>query len=74
MLIKNELPRVFLYDAEGNKQPIKLSDPDSKLSAEAVLNFYAQTYPLLTTAKIEGPEFKDDWLQYEFVSTIGTKG
>jgi len=74
MLIANELPRVFLFDGEGNKQYIKLSDPDPKLSPEAVLNFYAQTYPLLITARVGSPEFKDDELQYEFVSTIGTKG
>jgi PRTRC genetic system protein C len=74
MLLSNEMPRVFRYDPDGKKQHLKLSDPDSRLSPEAVLNFYAQTYPLLVTSKIEGPEFKDDELQYDFVTTIGTKG
>lgn len=74
MLIANELPRVFLFDEDGKKEFIKLSDPDPKLSPLAVLNFYAQTYPLLVTATVGSPEFRDDELQYEFVSTIGTKG
>ena len=72
MLIVNTLPRVFLF--KEKEQEIPLSDPSFSLSPEAVLNFYAQTYPVLTTAKIEGPEIKNDEVQYKFVSTIGTKG
>ncbi len=72
MLIVNTLPRVFLF--REKEQEIKLSDPAFSLSPEAVLNFYSQTYPILTTAKIEGPEFIEDAVQYKFVSTIGTKG
>ena len=72
MLIANSLERVFLF--EENNMDIRLSDPNSSYSPEAVLNFYSNTYPLLTTAKIEGPEIKDDEVQYWFVTTIGTKG
>ena len=72
MLVTNNLKRAFYFDDNG--QNIRLSDPGHKLSPEAVLNFYSNTYPLLTTAKIEGPEIKDDEVQYQFVSTIGTKG
>jgi len=72
MLLKNNLPRIFLFNDNG--QTVRLSDPDSNLSPEAVLNFYANTYPILTNAKIEGGEIQDDELQYKFVSTIGTKG
>ena len=72
MLLINALPRLFLF--KEKEQEIPLSDPSINLSPEAVLNFYAQTYPVLTTAKIEGPEIKDDEVQYKFVSTIGTKG
>jgi PRTRC genetic system protein C len=63
---------VFYFDDNG--QDIKLSDPDNRLSPEAVLNFYSNTYPILTTAKIDGPEIRDDEVQYRFASTIGTKG
>lgn len=72
MLQITQLPRIFLFkDKDGD---IELADPSVNFSPEAVLNFYANTYPVLTTAKIEGPEIKNDAVQYRFVSTIGTKG
>ena len=72
MLISNTLPRVFLYDQQGYK--LVLSDPSITMQPEAVLNMYAQTYPELTTAKIEGPEIKNDRLEYIFQAMLGTKG
>lgn len=72
MLRVNTLNRVFLFTEKG--QDLKLSDPSGSFSPEAVLNFYAQTYPILTTARIDGPEIINDELQFKFVSTIGTKG
>ncbi|HAL82063.1 MAG TPA: PRTRC system protein C [Mucilaginibacter sp.] len=72
MLLTSILPRVFIHKENG--QEIVLSDPGKNFSAEAVLNFYSGTYPILTTAKVNGPEIKRDQVQYTFVSTIGTKG
>jgi PRTRC genetic system protein C len=72
MLIANSLERAFYFDDNG--QNVKLTDPDNQLTPEAVLNFYSNTYPILTTAKIEGPELRDDEVQYHFTTTIGTKG
>jgi PRTRC genetic system protein C len=72
MLTTTLLPRIFLF--KDNNQEIRLSDPSEKLSPEAVLNFYSGTYPLLTTAKVSGPEIKNDELQYSFETTMGTKG
>ncbi|RWY48337.1 PRTRC system protein C [Mucilaginibacter gilvus] len=72
MLLTSILPRVFLHKENG--QEVRLTDPNKKFSPEAVLNFYSGTYPILTTAKINGPEIKKDEIQYCFVSTIGTKG
>ncbi|MEP6749418.1 MAG: PRTRC system protein C [Bacteroidota bacterium] len=72
MLDTTQLNRIFLY--KDNGQEIRLSDPSPKLAASAVLNFYANTYPLLTTATIQGPEIQNDEIQYRFVSTLGTKG
>lgn len=72
MLVATKLTRSFLFEHKG--EDVKLPDPSDKLSPEAVLSFYSNTYPILTTAKIEGPEFKDDEMQYQFVTTIGTKG
>ncbi len=59
---------------ELDGQQVRLDDPAETMTAQAVLNFYSNTYPLLTTAKIEGPEIKEDEVQYQFVTTIGTKG
>ena len=72
MLVATSLERVFTF--RDKEQDIKLADPSSSFSPEAVLNFYAQTYPILTTATIEGPIINDDALQYKFVTQIGTKG
>jgi PRTRC genetic system protein C len=72
MLVATQLERNFSFIDSG--QEIKLADPSANFSPEAVLNFYSQTYPILTTAKIEGPEIRNDAIQYKFVSTIGTKG
>jgi PRTRC genetic system protein C len=72
MLVATTLERIFIF--RDKEQEIKLADPSSTFSPEAVLNFYAQTYPILTTATIEGPIINDDTVQYKFVSQIGTKG
>lgn len=72
MLIANTLKRAFYMNLEG--QEIRLDDPQSTMTPQAVLNFYSVTYPVLTTATIEGPEIKDDEVQFQFVTTIGTKG
>jgi PRTRC genetic system protein C len=72
MLVAITLERIFIF--RDKEQEIKLADPSSSFSPEAVLNFYAQTYPILTTATIEGPIINDDAVQYKFVSQIGTKG
>jgi len=72
MLVATKLQRIFSFNDKG--QEIKLADPSASFSPEAVLNFYAQTYPILTNAKIDGPVIKNDAIQFSFVSTIGTKG
>jgi PRTRC genetic system protein C len=72
MLITNNLPRIFLFEKDGTE--LRLSDPGGQMIPDHILNFYSQTYPILATAKIEGPEIKDDEVQYRFVSTLGTKG
>jgi PRTRC genetic system protein C len=72
MLVATTLERIFTF--KDKEQDIKLADPSPSFGPEAVLNFYAQTYPILTTATIEGPVINDDAVQYKFVSQIGTKG
>lgn len=72
MLVTNELSRIFLYDLNGVQ--LELSDPSKTMTPESVLNLYAQTYPELTTAKIEGPLILNDRVEYTFQAMLGTKG
>ena len=72
MLLSNQLERVFIMEDKG--QQVELADPDNGLSVDVVQNFYSNTYPILTTATIEGPAIVDDKVRYTFKTTIGTKG
>ncbi|SEM44699.1 PRTRC system protein C [Chryseobacterium taichungense] len=72
MLLATLLDRVFIL--KDNGQEIRLTDPEPKWSVEAVMNFYANTYPILITSKISAPKIKDDSVEYQFESVMGTKG
>ncbi|QEC74727.1 PRTRC system protein C [Mucilaginibacter ginsenosidivorax] len=72
MLTTSTLQRVFLH--KENNIEIVLTDPGEAFAPEAVMTFYSATYPILTNAKIVGPEIKNDQIQYRFESTMGTKG
>lgn len=72
MLLATQLERVFILKDKGHD--IILTDPEPRWSVEAVLNFYANRYPILTTAKISAPTIKDDAVEYRFESVMGTKG
>lgn len=72
MLLATELERVFLFNDKG--QELQLTDPEPKWSTEKVLSFYANTYPILTTAKVSAPVIQDDIVKYRFESIMGTKG
>ena len=63
MLIAKQLDRVFLLKENGTD--IRLTDPEPSWSVEAVMNFYANTYPILTTAKISAPRIED--IRYSIV-------
>jgi len=71
-LIVNGMERSFTFQ-KGNEQ-VELSDPASSDSPEAIMNYYSNMYPELTTASVHGPEIKEDKAVYEFKTTIGTKG
>ncbi|WP_346319428.1 PRTRC system protein C [Chitinophaga sp. YIM B06452] len=71
-LIINEMPRIFKMELKG--KAIELPEIGGDLSPEDVLNFYANNYPELTTAKIVGPKIDNDQVIYQFVPTLGTKG
>lgn len=72
MLLATQLERLFIL--EDNGQDIRLTDPEPRWSVEAVMNFYANMYPILTTAKASAPQIKDDAVEYKFESVMGTKG
>ena len=72
MLIAKQLDRIFLLKENGTD--IRLTDPEPSWSVEAVMNFYANTYPILSTAKISTPRIENDTVQYRFESVMGTKG
>ncbi|MBN8833643.1 MAG: PRTRC system protein C [Niastella sp. SCN 39-18] len=72
MLIAKQLDRVFLLTENGTD--LRLTDPEPSWSVEAVMNFYSNTYPILTTAKISAPRIEEDTVQYRFESVMGTKG
>ena len=72
MLVATQLERVFLFEDKG--QQVRLADPEPTFSPQSVLNFYANTYPILTTAKISAPKIENDKVQYYFESVMGTKG
>ena len=63
-----ELKRVFKHG------DIILEDPNSSISKDDVLDFYSNQYPELTNAHVTGPTVIDDKLQYEFSTSVGTKG
>lgn len=72
MLLATQLERVFIF--KNKEQEIRLNDPEPKWSVQAVLNFYSNTYPILTTAKISAPVINEDKIEYRFESVMGTKG
>lgn len=72
MLLATQLEREFIIKDKG--QEIRLTDPEPKWSVEAVLNFYANTYPILTTAKVSESVISNDKILYRFESIMGTKG
>ena len=72
MLLATQLERVFILKDKG--QDIRLTDPEPRWSVEAVMNFYSNMYPILTTAKVSAPQIKDDAVEYKFESVMGTKG
>ena len=72
MLLATSMERVFILEEKGEQ--VFLPDPNPRWSEQAVLNYYAPTYPALTTAKVSAPVFRDDTVQYKFESVMGTKG
>ncbi len=71
-LVVNGMQRSFTF--KKGTETITLSDPNPSDTPEAVMSYYSNMYPELTTASVHGPEIKEDKAVYEFKTTIGTKG
>lgn len=71
-LVVNGIERSFTF--KKGSETIKLSDPNPAESPEAVMSYYSNLYPELTTATVHGPQIREDKAVYEFKTTIGTKG
>ena len=67
-LTVHELRRVFRYNG------VKLADPQINMKPDDVRQFYAATYPELTTAIVEGPTTTDREQIWEFRKSVSTKG
>lgn len=62
------LTREFRYNG------VVLPDPGQMLSLTQVRDFYANVYPEITSADIEGPEQVGGKVIYTFRRAVGTKG
>jgi PRTRC genetic system protein C len=59
---------------EFNYNGAKLVDPSPKFSLAQVRDFYANTYPEIINAEIEGPKVVGARNVYTFRRAVGTKG
>ena len=53
---------------------VKLSDPDRKMSAKEVCEFYSNSYPELGNATPKGPTYENGIETWKFERVIGQKG
>jgi PRTRC genetic system protein C len=64
----NELIREFRYNG------VKLADPAASFNLVQVRDFYANVYPEIISADVEGPEQIGTKAIYTFRRAVGTKG
>lgn len=62
------LIREFTYNG------VALLDPGPTFSPEEIRDLYSAQYPELTTAAIDGPEYKGDVMCFRFMRAAGAKG
>lgn len=64
----NTVKREFSYNG------MTLADPGTQFTPDQVRDMYTAQYPELTTAAVEGPEYKGENAVYKFVRAAGAKG
>lgn len=68
------MSRTFKFKKGTEYVTLQDPDPNPNLSPDMVMSYYSNFYPELTTATVHGPVIRDDRTEYEFKTTIGTKG
>lgn len=63
-----EIIREFNYNGVKLVDPLPTSDPDK------IKSFYSALYPEITSAVVEGPEYRGNKMVYTFKRSVGTKG
>ena len=63
-----QLTREFRYNG------VRLADPSPTFTIEQVRDFYANTYPEVLNADIDGPTVEGPQQVYTFRRAVGTKG
>lgn len=63
-----QLTREFRYNG------VRLADPSPQFTLEQVRDFYANTYPEILNADIDGPTTEGTLLVYGFRRAVGRKG
>ncbi len=63
-----QLTREFRYNG------VRLADPSPKFTLEQVRDFYANTYPEMLNADIDGPNVEGTLQVYGFRRAVGRKG
>ncbi|WP_405126738.1 PRTRC system protein C [Ralstonia pseudosolanacearum] len=63
-----QLSREFRYNS------VRLADPSPKFTLEQVRDFYANTYPEILNADIDGPNVEGALQVYGFRRAVGRKG
>lgn len=62
------LKRVFMVNG------LRLDDPNPALTPHEVRGFYANAYPDLTNADVQGPDITNGVAAFTFHRSVGTKG
>lgn len=66
------LKRKFSFKKDG--KTITLPDPNTDFNVDEVMSFYTTQHPELTTSTVKGPKINGEFQEFEFVTTVGTKG
>lgn len=63
-----QLTREFRYNG------VRLADPSPNFTLDQVRDFYANTYPEILNADVDGPTIEGTQQVFEFRRAVGTKG